>query len=90
MVKLATKKITLLSTDRPITESDGLLTQQSRLYFRTLTEQALIIGDGNPEGVVEAEEGATYQDRAGTAGAIRYAKKLNDIGGDKSQGWILI
>lgn len=83
-------KITELATDRPIVESDGSLTLQSRTYFRTLTVQALIIGTGSPEGVVEAEEGATYQDRTGTAGAIRYAKRDNDIGGDKKLGWILI
>ena len=83
-------KITILSTDRPIVESDGTLTLQSRTFFRSLYIQALIVGTGSPEGVVEAEEGATYQDRAGTASAIRYAKRNNDIGGDKTQGWILI
>ena len=83
-------KITELATDRPIIESDGSLTIQSRTYFRTLTVQALIIGTGSPEGVVDAEEGATYQDRTGTTSAIRYAKRDNDIGGDKTKGWILI
>jgi hypothetical protein len=83
-------RITELSTDRPIVEEDGTLTIQSRTYFKTITAQALIIGDGSPEGVVEAEIGATYQDNLGTAGAIRYAKRDADILGDKSKGWILI
>ena len=83
-------RITLLNTDRPIVEQDGTLTLQSRTYFKTLTNQALIIGAGSPEAVIEAEEGATYQDSSGTAGAIRYAKRDNDIAGDKSKGWILI
>jgi len=83
-------KITQLSTDRPIVDEFGSLTQQSRTYFRTLTVQALILGTGNPEGVVEAEEGATYQDRTGLASAIRYAKRDDDIAGDKTMGWILI
>jgi hypothetical protein len=83
-------KITTLSTDRPIVEDDGSLTAQSRTYFRTLTVQALIIGEGSPESFVDAEEGATYQDKNGIAGAIRYAKKTNDIGGDKKLGWVLI
>ena len=82
--------ITTLSTDRPIVEADGSLTVQSRTFFRTLATQALIIGTGSPENVVEAEEGSTYQDNAGTASTIRYAKRDDNIGGDKSQGWILI
>lgn len=83
-------RITELSFDRPIVESDGSLTLQSRTFFKTVTNQALIIGSGSPEGVVVAEIGATYQDSSGTAGAIRYAKRDDNIGGDKSQGWILI
>lgn len=83
-------RITEISFDRPITESDGTLTLQSRTYFKTLTNQALIIGTGSPEGVIEAEQGASYMDDAGTAGSIKYIKRDNDIGGDKSQGWILV
>ena len=83
-------RITILSTERPIIEPDGTMTIQTRSFFRSIYIQALIIGEGSPEGVVEAEEGSTYQDSIGTAGAIRYAKRDNDIGGDKSQGWILI
>ena len=89
VVKVATK-ITELSTDRPIVDSSGNQTQQTRLYFKTITDQALIIGDGSPEGIVEAVEGATYQDRLGVAGVIRYAKMVDDIGGDKKLGWLLI
>lgn len=83
-------RITELSTGRPIVESDGSLTLQSRVYFKTITEQALIIGDGSPEGVVTADIGSTYQDNSGVAGAIRYAKRDNDIAGDKAKGWVLI
>lgn len=83
-------KITQLSTDRPIVDEFGSLTQQSRSYFRTLTVQALIIGTGSPEGVVEAEQGAQYMDDAGTASNIMYRKRDNDDGaGDKTIGWIL-
>ena len=72
-------RITILSTDRPIVESDGSLTVQSRTFFRSIYIQALIIGEGNPEGAVEAEEGSTYQDSLGATGSIRYAKRDNDI-----------
>ena len=84
-------RIGLLSTDRPIVEVDGSLTSQSRTFFRVLWSQSLIIGTGSPEGVVEAEQGASYMDDAGTAGNIKYIKRDNDDGaGDKSIGWILV
>ncbi len=84
-------RITKLSADRPVVEEDGSQTSQSRTFFRTLEAQALIIGSGSPEGVVIAEIGASYQDSAGTAGNIRYAKRDADDGaGDKSIGWILV
>ena len=84
-------KITQLSLDRSIVEEDGSLTSQSRAFFRTLYSQALIVGDGSPEGVVIAEIGASYMDRLGVAGAIKYIKRDADDGsGDKTIGWILV
>lgn len=82
-------RITELSTDRPIVNEDGSLTVQSRTFFRTITNQALIIGTGSPEGAIEADQGAQYMDDAGVAGAIDYRKRDNDIAGDKTKGWIL-
>lgn len=79
-----------LSTDRPIIEDDGSLTVQSRTYFRALTDQALIISTGSPEGVIEAVRGANYMDDAGAPGNIKYIKRDNDIAGDKTKGWILV
>jgi len=61
-----------------------------RSWTQTITNQALIIGTGSPETVVEAAQGASYMDDAGTAGTILYIKISNDIGGDKSQGWVLV
>lgn len=82
-------RISELSFDRPIIDDDGSLTVQSRVFFRTVTDRALIIGTGSPEGVVIAFQGADYMDDTGVAGAIRYTKRDNDILGDKSKGWIL-
>jgi hypothetical protein len=83
-------RITEISFDRPIVEDDGSLTLQSRTFFKTIINQSLIIGTGSPEGVVEAEQGASYMDDAGTAGSIKYIKRDDNIGADKSQGWILV
>ena len=82
--------ITQLTGDRPIVEADGSLTQQSRIYFKTLSDQALIISTGSPEGVIEAPQGASYMDDAGIAGAIKYIKRDDNIAGDNSLGWVLI
>ena len=84
-------RITDLSTGRPIVESDGSLTLQSRTFFRTITDEALIIGTGSPEGVVEAPKGAQYMDDAGTASNLMYRKRDTDDGaGDRTKGWILV
>lgn len=83
-------RIPIPSTDRPFVEEDLSLTLQSRTFFRAIFAQSLILGDGNPEGVVIADVGATYQDNLGTTGNIRYAKRDLEIAGDKSKGWILI
>jgi hypothetical protein len=62
--------------------------------FRTWTLDASlsipIIGTGSPEGVVEARQYQLYINSAGTAGSIEYRKMLSQIGGDRTQGWILV
>ncbi len=83
-------KIEEISFDRPIVESTGSMTLQTRSFFRQLIDRALIIGSGSPEGVVEAEIGSSYMDDTGTAGNIMYLKRDDNIAGDKSQGWILV
>jgi len=62
--------------------------------FRTWTISASlsipIVGTGSPEGALEARQYQLYIDSAGAAGAIEYRKMLPDIGGDRTQGWILV
>ena len=84
---------TELSFVRPIIDADGTLTLQSRSYFLALNDainlSIVATGVGSPEGVLEALVTKQYMDTAGTAGAITYVKKLADIAGDKTMGWIL-
>ena len=47
-------------------------------------------GDGSPEGVVDALQYSVYLDNLGGAGTIQYRKMLPDIGGDTTQGWVLV
>lgn len=83
-----------LSFDRPITESDGSLTIQSRTYFLALDDavnlSTVISGTGSPEGAIEALATKQYMDLAGVAGAIKYIKQVDDVAGDKSLGWVLV
>ena len=83
-----------LSFVRPIIEADATLTIQSRSYFLALEDavnlSTVISGSGSPEGVVEAIATKQYMDTAGTAGAIKYIKRDDDIAGDKTMGWVLV
>ena len=81
-------RITDISFTRAIVEADGTLTTQSREFFRTITDRALIIGTGSPEGVVPAVQGADYMDEAGVTGSIRWSKRDANVLGDDKLGWI--
>lgn len=73
-----------------IVDENGLMTQVMRNWVQDMTNTDLFTGTGSPEGVIKANVGRTYQDNSGVAGTIRYAKKLSDIGGDESLGWVLV
>jgi len=83
-------RIPKLTGQRPIINSEGVASKEMRLWSILITDRALILGNGSPESVVDARIGAEYADLDGTTGTIKYFKKLDNIGGDKSQGWILI
>lgn len=83
-------KVTPPTTTRPIIDERGEMVQEMRAWTQIINDQSLIIGTGSPESVVEAPQGASYMDDAGTTGSIKYIKRDADIGGDKTQGWILI
>ncbi len=84
-------RISIPSANRPFVDDNGILTSQSRAFLREIFIQALIVGTGSPEGVVEAEITSRYMDDTGTTGNILYIKRDADDGaGDKSIGWILV
>lgn len=78
------------TAERPIVENDGSQSLQMRTWSKIITDRSIIIGTGSPESVIEATQGSIYMDDAGTAGNIVYIKRDGDIGGDVTQGWILI
>ena len=82
--------ITPPDANRTILNEDGTMEQSFRSWTGNVTRLALITGTGSPEGVVPALQGSQYMDDAGTTGAIKYIKRDDNIGGDTSQGWILV
>lgn len=72
---------------KAIVRNDGTMEQFFQLFAQKIANRALIIGNGNPEAVIEAEQGALYMDEDAAAGDVLYIKRLANIGGDKTQGW---
>ena len=74
-----------------IVDGGGKMTTVFQQWTQAINLLPPIVGTGSPEGVVQALQGQTYMDDAGTAGAILYIKRdAADIGGDKTNGWILV
>ena len=87
------KTITQINSALPIVNrNNGLMTDVFRLYSLGVELNGIWIGDGDPDTVVEAEQGQLYMDQSATPGVdpILYIKQLADVGGDKTQGWAAI
>jgi hypothetical protein len=80
----------LLNAAQPITRDDGTMEQAFRQWTQDAALSIPIVGVGSPEGAVEARQYSLYIDSTGSAGSIQYRKMLPDIGGDRSQGWLLV
>lgn len=74
---------------QPITK-DGYMLPPFFNWVLNVSALAPLSGAGSPEGVQAALPTRFYMDTAGTAGAILYIKRDTDIGGDRTQGWILV
>lgn len=83
------QKISPLPYTTPIVDKNGILTQQAQSFFEVIYNRALIFGTGSPEDFVSAQKGAEYMDEAGVAGAIKWIKQFDSIGGDDKKGWTL-
>lgn len=59
-------------------------------WTEQVSQRITILGEGNPEGSVDAVQGASYIDTTGTTGSILYVKRDADISSDTTQGWILV
>jgi hypothetical protein len=82
--------MTQLNASFAIVEADGTMTQAFRDKMNALNALIPLSGTGSPEGAVEGLQYQLYVNDSGTAGNILYVKKLAAIGGDTTQGWILV
>jgi len=79
-----------INAANPIVEENNTMTQQFRTWVNEASKWFPIIGEGSPEGVVEAPQFSLYIDKNGIAGAVQYRKMLTDIAGNRKQGWIAV
>ena len=85
------RQINLINHALPIADKETAMASDAfRIWINQVSERGLLIGDGSPEGVVEAQQGQEYMDQSGAAGSVKWIKQLADISGDKSQGWVAI
>jgi len=75
---------------QPIVDPNFEMKQVFRTWAQQVSRAYPIIGDGSPEGVIEAQQGQTYMDLLGTTGSVFYIKRDADIAGDRTLGWILV
>ncbi len=83
--------IAQLPINATLVDEEGRVSRgRAQEMMRQLVQLSIMTGSGSPEGVVDAKITTLYMNTAGTAGSILYIKKLADISGDRTQGWILI
>lgn len=73
-----------------VTLSGDLASNYFRSYLNELEKWTPILGDGSPEGVVEAPLYSLYVDRTATVAPIQYRKMLASISDDRRQGWVAV
>ncbi len=82
------------SRNDQVVDSLGRPTQLLQIFSedvgREISQLSVVSGSGSPEGVVPAGVGKFYINASGGTGTMLYAKKLSDIGGDSSKGWVLV
>lgn len=79
-----------INPNYPIVTKSGMMSKLFRLFVQQISDEGLIIGTGAPEGLLEARQGRQYMDDSGITGSILYIKKLDDISGDRTKGWVAV
>lgn len=79
--------VNTLSPNIPCVDTMGRPLQNLLIIIEQLRSYVPLSGDGSPEGVVSSNKLRLYMDDL--TGDV-YIKKLDAIGGDKTQGWVLV
>lgn len=79
-----------LNVGQPIVNDNLTMSDAFRTWTQLTNLSNAILHNGNPEGVVIADQYQFLINTAGTSGSLLYIKKLADIGGNKSQGWVAV
>lgn len=83
--------ISFLNKAQSIVDDNGIMDIRFRNWADDVTRLQVLVGEGSPEGVISGEQTQFYLDTAaGTVSDFLYMKVLVDIGGDETQGWIVI
>lgn len=77
----------MLSLDRnnAVTDKDGKPLQKLSMFGEQCAALEILSGVGSPEGVLSAKMKRQYMEE--TTGQL-YIKRVNDIGGDTTMGWV--
>ena len=85
------KLISILDRSFPIVNPGTGVTEEAfNVWVKQVTSSGIFIGDGSPEGLVEAQQGSFYMDESGSAGSILYIKQQASVTKDRTKGWVAI
>ncbi len=77
-----------LNSSNAITESDDTPSQVMRFFANQISNTAIpIVGEGSPEGALEAPQYSLYIDEADPDIPVEYRKMRPSVGGDRTLGW---
>ena len=80
---------------KPLNRFDNVVennrpTQVLQTFSEEVARLDPILGSGSPEGVIEGRAGRFYINTAGGVGTTLYVKRLDDIAGNRKNGWTLV
>ncbi len=81
--------LTAPNPQQPIT-SDGIMEQTFRTWTQGVTNLEIVEGIGSPEGAIEAPRKRLYMDLTPAASPVLYIKQQDNVGGDRTLGWVSV
>ena len=74
-----------LTRNQPVVDEQLRPLQNLQVFSEQVAALAFFTGSGSPEGVVSARQLKQYMD---TATGQTYIKRVDDVGGDTTLGWV--